>query len=71
MNPQLLQAGPSMLPSEGLVDDVIAMDATTVLGSDGEVLPLVEKVRGHFFRKRSFLPEASSPFDKFLFFVVG
>ena len=48
MNPQLLQAGPSMLPSEGLVDDVIAMDATTVLGSDGEILPLVEKVRGQF-----------------------
>ncbi|XP_076466964.1 uncharacterized protein LOC143298129 [Babylonia areolata] len=45
MNPALLQAGPSMLPSEGLVDDVIAMDATTVLSSDGEVLPLIEKVR--------------------------
>ena len=44
MNPQLLQAGPSMLPSEGLVDDVISMDATTVLSSDGEMLPLTEKV---------------------------
>ncbi|XP_070190368.1 uncharacterized protein [Littorina saxatilis] len=45
MNPALLQAGPSMLPSEGLVDDVLAMDASTVMSSDGEVLPLLEKVR--------------------------
>lgn len=44
MNPQLLQSGPTMLPSEGLVDDVNLMDATAVLSSDGEVLPLLEKV---------------------------
>ncbi|XP_025098007.1 LOW QUALITY PROTEIN: dynein gamma chain, flagellar outer arm-like [Pomacea canaliculata] len=44
INPSVLQHAPSMLPSEGLVDDITEMDATAVLSADGEVLPLAEKV---------------------------
>ncbi|GFN75495.1 dynein beta chain, ciliary [Plakobranchus ocellatus] len=44
INPSVLQHAPSMLPSEGLVDDVIVMDATAVHSADGEVLTLLDKV---------------------------
>lgn len=33
-----------MLPSEGLVSDMIVMNATAVLSEDGEMLKLAEKV---------------------------
>ena len=44
INPSVLQHAPSMLPSEGLVDDIIVMDATAVHSADGEVLTLLDKV---------------------------
>ncbi|XP_059166583.1 dynein axonemal heavy chain 8-like [Physella acuta] len=44
INPSVIQHVPSMLPSEGLVDEVIIMDAVAVHSSDGEVLNLTEKV---------------------------
>ncbi|XP_035829673.1 dynein heavy chain 5, axonemal isoform X2 [Aplysia californica] len=44
INPSVMQHGPTMLPSEGLVDDVIVMDATAVHSADGEVLSLIDKV---------------------------
>ncbi|XP_041355189.1 dynein gamma chain, flagellar outer arm-like isoform X3 [Gigantopelta aegis] len=44
MNPTLLQNVPTMLPSEGLVDDVIVMDAIAVQSADGESLTLQDKV---------------------------
>ena len=44
MNPASLQNVPTMLPSEGLVDDVIVMDATVVQSADGESLTLQDKV---------------------------
>ncbi|CAL1527205.1 unnamed protein product [Lymnaea stagnalis] len=44
INPSVMQHVPSMLPSEGLVDDVIIMDATAVHSADGELLHLLDKV---------------------------
>ncbi|XP_055889444.1 dynein axonemal heavy chain 8-like isoform X3 [Biomphalaria glabrata] len=44
INPNVMQHVPSMLPSEGLVDDILMMDATAVLSADGEMLHLANKV---------------------------
>ncbi|ESO89151.1 hypothetical protein LOTGIDRAFT_229063 [Lottia gigantea] len=44
LNPASLQNIPTMLPSEGLVDDVIIMDAKAVHSSDGETLILQDQV---------------------------
>lgn len=43
-SPSGLQDDSTMLPSEGLVNDMIVMDATAVLSEDGEMLKLAEKV---------------------------
>ncbi|KAK6187606.1 hypothetical protein SNE40_005595 [Patella caerulea] len=45
LNPASLQNIPTMLPSEGLVDDVIIMDAKAVHSADGEILILQEEVK--------------------------
>ncbi|XP_067674368.1 uncharacterized protein [Haliotis asinina] len=44
LNPSMSQHVPTMLPSEGLVDDVIVMDAVAVQSADGETLTLTDKV---------------------------
>ncbi|BFZ10052.1 hypothetical protein BsWGS_13093 [Bradybaena similaris] len=43
-SPSGLQDDSTMLPSEGLVNDMIVMDATAVQSEDGEMLKLAEKV---------------------------
>ncbi|KAJ8314952.1 hypothetical protein KUTeg_007102 [Tegillarca granosa] len=44
VNPSILQHGPSYLPSEGLVEDVVIRDAVAVSSVDGEIVLLEEKV---------------------------
>lgn len=44
MNPSVLQHGPSYLPSEGIVEDVILYEATAISSSDGETIALKDKV---------------------------
>ncbi|XP_055954878.1 dynein axonemal heavy chain 8 [Patella vulgata] len=45
LNPASLQNIPTMLPSEGLVDDVTVMDAKAVHSADGEILILQDEVK--------------------------
>lgn len=44
MNPSVIQAGPTYLPSEGVVEEVIIKDAVSVSSADGESFNLIEKV---------------------------
>lgn len=44
-NPSVLNPGMSYLPSEGIVEDIIVMDAVSVSSVDGERLDLQDKVR--------------------------
>jgi len=44
MNPSMLQQGPTYLPSEGVVEEVIIKDAVSVSSADGESFTLVDKV---------------------------
>ncbi|XP_052807484.1 dynein axonemal heavy chain 5-like isoform X7 [Mya arenaria] len=44
MNPSILQQGPTYLPSEGMVEEVVIKDAVSVSSADGESFVLAEKV---------------------------
>ena len=39
-----MQHGPSYLPSEGIIEDMILYDAVAISSSDGETIHLKEKV---------------------------
>jgi len=53
VNPSLLQHGPTMLPSEGIVEDKIFHEAVAVSGAEGEILILQEKVSRYSEKKFS------------------
>lgn len=44
MNPSALQQGPTYLPSEGIMEEIVIKDAVSVSSADGEAFVLNEKV---------------------------
>ncbi|XP_052089132.1 uncharacterized protein LOC127725852 isoform X10 [Mytilus californianus] len=45
LNPSVMQHGPSYLPSEGIIEDVILYEATAISSSEGETIALKDKVK--------------------------